>query len=820
MDIYHDKKQKVFSNIEECSCDVSFRLKMSMLDTQETEPRIQVKIMENSSENGVSGSDPNSSDAESDPKTQTTQNTLQSGIKPIPKARSSSEIQPSGRKHEFGRRHSAFGNEKQIPSELSREGEEKITNISHDSENLLSKQADKKYATSSKMRRKSGSDKQENISESEDTETGLRMSSDRRHCYTVNDSSEDILALVDLGANRVHRDSTGRYHDYTTNLSDRTCDENEDDIMLCEEETEAERKAIAEKLRDNVSVVASMMYGILMSVLAAVVPITETFASQSPSHMFEIFYIFMYLMSFIFVTYTNVFILKRKSRLVKFLLAIISRVGGLLRNKSDKGAVDGRAREEPSAISRCSFNTDTTHLMYTGSFPLRIGAVVFGVASMVHSGLNFAYFFQVRDGNAQCHHPVQAIKPFMHLTFTFTQLHFIFMHSKLVFTHQKCIARLGLIHLCCTNLAVWFRCIVLETLDVLSGYHHRGSGKIGPENVTETPPMDDAKSSAASRKLQAIPESHMILISLPMNNSNVFPELSCFWSDIFGKFVQTAGPYLYPCKIQYSLICAAIVYAMWRNVGRKPSSQDQNDSVDISKRLDCSSSIRGLFAGILVAVGTVITMVAFYVLVTRHPMSSTAIILIHVSETTMFLLMTASIILVADRMKNMKFKHVSWKFSVELHLLFLSFAGVFAFAVFGVIAAAFETHKPKGVLNILTNLFMILQSTMQVLFIVAGTKLISANESQEQRKRGREYVMFLILCNFALWLMNTFETQQPEHNPVQMDFYGPLAWSVLTHITVPLSIYFRFHSSVCLINIWRFAWRYRSPRETERESSC
>lgn len=56
--------------------------------------------------------------------------------------------------------------------------------------------------------------------------------------------------------------------------------------------------------------------------------------------------------------------------------------------------------------------------------------------------------------------------------------------------------------------------------------------------------------------LFSVPESHLILISLPMNNSNVFPELSCFWSDIFGKFVQTAGPYLYPCKIQYSLICA------------------------------------------------------------------------------------------------------------------------------------------------------------------------------------------------------------------------------------------------------------------------
>lgn len=77
-------------------------------------------------------------------------------------------------------------------------------------------------------------------------------------------------------------------------------------------------------------------------------------------------------------------------------------------------------------------------------------------------------------------------------------LNWAFDNLQLVFTHQKGIARLGLMHLCCTNLAVWFRCIILETLDVLSGYHHRGSGKTGPENVTEIPLI---KSSAASRKL-------------------------------------------------------------------------------------------------------------------------------------------------------------------------------------------------------------------------------------------------------------------------------------------------------------------------------
>lgn len=50
---------------------------------------------------------------------------------------------------------------------------------------------------------------------------------------------------------------SGRYHDYITNVSERTYDENEDDIMLCEEETEAERKAIAEKLRykDTIAII-------------------------------------------------------------------------------------------------------------------------------------------------------------------------------------------------------------------------------------------------------------------------------------------------------------------------------------------------------------------------------------------------------------------------------------------------------------------------------------------------------------------------------------------------------------------------------------
>jgi hypothetical protein len=39
--------------------------------------------------------------------------------------------------------------------------------------------------------------------------------------------------------------------------------------------------------------------------------------------------------------------------------------------------------------------------------------------------------------------------------------------------------------------------------------------------------------------------------------------------------------------------------------------------------------------------------------------------------------------------------------------------------------------------------------------------------------------------------------------------YGPEAWSIFSHISVPLGIYYRFHSTVCLSNIWKNAWKIR-----------
>lgn len=67
--------------------------------------------------------------------------------------------------------------------------------------------------------------------------------------------------------------------------------------------------------------------------------------------------------------------------------------------------------------------------------------------------------------------------------------------------------------------------------------------------------------------------------------------------------VQTAAPFLFPCTIEYSLICAVILFEMWKHIStdKKHSVQElksHKDSHQLS--INCAGSNRGMFGGILV----------------------------------------------------------------------------------------------------------------------------------------------------------------------------------------------------------------------------
>lgn len=52
--------------------------------------------------------------------------------------------------------------------------------------------------------------------------------------------------------------------------------------------------------------------------------------------------------------------------------------------------------------------------------------------------------------------------------------------------------------------------------------------------------------------------------------SSVDNSTVCGRNPIMGTIVADAAPYLYPFIIEYSLIGAAVIYVMWKHIGRYP----------------------------------------------------------------------------------------------------------------------------------------------------------------------------------------------------------------------------------------------------------
>lgn len=68
-------------------------------------------------------------------------------------------------------------------------------------------------------------------------------------------------------------------------------------------------------------------------------------------------------------------------------------------------------------------------------------------------------------------------------------------------------------------------------------------------------------------------------------------------------------------------------------------------------------------------------------------------------------------------------------------------------------------------------------------------------------------VTFLLVANMSLWFINTLIKSRAGFRPTHLGFYGIWAWTVITHVSMPLAIFYRFHSSICLFEIWKSVYK-------------
>lgn len=67
--------------------------------------------------------------------------------------------------------------------------------------------------------------------------------------------------------------------------------------------------------------------------------------------------------------------------------------------------------------------------------------------------------------------------------------------------------------------------------------------------------------------------------------------------------------------------------------------------------------------------------------------------------------------------------------------------------------------------------------------------------------------MRMQMCNFVMWTVNTLEKSKSDVNPLQLEFFGLWSWIIIMNVSMPLTIFYRFHSTVVLCEIWKRCYK-------------
>ncbi|KAK0177426.1 hypothetical protein PV328_001482 [Microctonus aethiopoides] len=549
----------------------------------------------------------------------------------------------------------------------------------------------------------------------------------------------------------------------------------------------------------------SALYGKLIVVMGIAFPMAEVISSYIPPSFYEAFYLYLYFGSMIFLLCMYAMMLKNGKPKQKNETKDIS-------DLDSSGSSSGAGGDSDSPDNGCSHvSTEMKHGQHYGSFYLRMGAVAFGIGSMIYSGLEFGQYFELEQ-NTKCHNIMLALTPATRMAFIFIQMYFIFLNNQqMQISSHRVLARFGLMHMIGTNLSVWLNVLVQETKhEILTFYNpennslrisHRLGGKLGIHLGGHTH------------------GHHGEHVRLPRGLKGPHHMFECRRTNIIGSLVQDASPFLFPCTIEYSLICAAILYVMWKNISKSQEMTKQVASYDTRHHahayrrsphhysVDCARAHKGLFVGILILVLTIISLIIFFVLVSRPELVSFAVTEVNICELTLYGMSTIATLIGMIQMRKLRYDG-SRNLELDNILLVAAQTGMFIYSTFTIIGGHFTLER-HTILVLVTALASVVQTTCQTIFILDSSRRSVLTPEQIRRKPGREIVTFLLVTNLAMWAINTLEKSRAESHPVQLHFYGLWAWTIITHVSMPLAIFYRFHSTVCLCEVWKKAYKVK-----------
>ncbi|XP_018407451.1 PREDICTED: uncharacterized protein LOC108783394 [Cyphomyrmex costatus] len=460
------------------------------------------------------------------------------------------------------------------------------------------------------------------------------------------------------------------------------------------------------------------------------------------------------------------------------------------------------------------------------SFYIRVGALLFGLATLVFNGLEMAMHSMMQG--AECLTDVIFVHPVLHGLFTFLQMHFLFVNSQVLVERFGLVARFGFTHLAATNIAVWVRLVIWDTAQEWTYFVHLAQH----EQQTSVSPLSlRGFPGSLTRQSRDLIDDSTIKSSIfkpyqPVSNeqiSQVIALQECLNTNTLGQLWTSSMPFLYPFIVQFSLIAAAVTFVMGQNVGRsRLIKQKFHSSKDLNShtRVGCDGSSKGLFLGILCMVAGIVVILIF--LVVREDENFPSATLSWLTCGTLIGILTLSSLMTVSGLVQVRQISVVTRAPAALDSLLLnvSLFGVQLYSVFTIVVCACslamldhdetEDTRARHIMLLSMSILQLVQCFAQSTLIAETSRRSCITRFQMLAKPGRQVITFLLFSNAVLWAFDTVITQNWLSQELQLRFFGVLVWGVLSRIGLPLLIFYRFHSCVLLLEAWNKC--YRTPR--------
>ena len=170
--------------------------------------------------------------------------------------------------------------------------------------------------------------------------------------------------------------------------------------------------------------------------------------------------------------------------------------------------------------------------------------------------------------------------------------------------------------------------------------------------------------------------------------------------------------------------------------------------------------------------------------------------------------MLIAIVLAYTTFRNFKFTFHR-DHAIDDTLLILSLGGVLILGIFSTMASfatlteSTEEHTDDlgAVLGLVASFLMCIEAVLQSAFVIDGMQRCPLTKRQEIDKPGRGVLAFLIIGNVSIWIFKSFHVKDLGLGVMDV-FYGPIAWVLIENMSLPLLLFYRFHSSICLAIMW------------------